>query len=131
MDGVWALADQHRGLSKVGRIIGGLENNHNVKTRRLVSSLSEARLEKALVKAREIEHYRKPQFQEQTTKLLNFDDLRERKNVTNNEEKKFREQKFTIVERLRKEAARREKSMIRKVRSLWCIITIMCWELYL
>ena len=119
MDGVWAIPDQHRSLSRVGRIIGSLENNHYVKTRRLVTSLSQARLEKALVKAKEIEHYRKPQFLEQTSKLLNFDELRERKNVTNNEEKKFREQKLTIVKRLRKEAARREQSMIRKVSSLW------------
>ena len=125
MDGVWAILDQHRSLSKVGRIIGSLENNHNVRTRRLVTSLSQARLEKALVKAKEIEHYRRPQLLEQTSKLLNFDELRDRKNVTNNEEKKFREQKLTIVEKLRKEAARKDQSMLRKVRSLWCKI-VMC-----
>ena len=116
LDGIWTLPDQHRSLSKEARIISGLQNNHNVKTRRLVSSVSQARLEKALAKAKEIEHYRKPQFEEQTSKLSNFDELRESRITTDSEEKKFREQRFKVVGKLRKEAARREKSRILKVR---------------
>lgn len=117
LEGMWTLPDQHRSLSKEERIIGGLNNDHNVKTRRLESSVSQARFEKALVKAKEIEYYRKPQFADQTSKLLNFDELRERKSTRNREGKKFRVQKFKVIEKLRKETLRRVESSIQNVRS--------------
>jgi hypothetical protein len=117
LDGMWTLPDQHRSLSKEERIIAGLHNDHNVRTRRLESSVSQARLEKTLVKAKEIEYYRKPQFADQTSKLLNFDELRERKSTRNREEKKFRVQKLKMIEKLRRETARREESSMQNVRS--------------
>jgi hypothetical protein len=117
LDGMWALPDQHRSLSKEERIIGGLQNDHIVKTRRLESSVSQARLEKTLVKTKEIEYYRKDQFADQTAKLSSFDELRERKSTRNREEKKFRAQKLKMIDKLHRETARREESSMRKVRS--------------
>ena len=126
LDGMWTLPDQHRSMSKEERIIGGLLNDHNVKTRRLESSVSEARLEKTLVKAKEIENYRKPQFADETSKLLNFDESRELKSTRNREEKKFRVQKLKMIEKLRKETFRREESSIQNVRSSLYYFAIKC-----
>lgn len=122
---MWTLPDQHRSLSKEERIIGGLQNDHYVKIRRLESSVSQARLEKTLAKAKEIEYYRKPQFADQTSKLLSFDELRERRSTRKREEKKFRVQKLKMIEKLRIDTARREKSSIQNVRSSVHYFTIM------